>query len=881
MEIEQKAYYYRGWLLVDGARPVRCRREELRSKVEARSCVVFGLGDEFLDCLELAKILLPSTRIRTLKGLARALRVKGRTGAETLRAVWLRLAKFPEKLHPGARSAVAWLASPFMTPLGAFFRGLDSDAAQETMAELFPKEPGLTRYRPEEKEVREPLPLERSDVEPVFSPGGALSKALADYEERPEQARMAVEVARAFNEGLTLMVEAGTGVGKSMAYLVPAAKWVVRNGGHVVVSTNTKNLQAQLFEKDLPLVEKALGAKLSRAVVKGRLNYLCLRRLFYLLREAPRELLREDRWGMLQAVVWASRTRSGEFDELARPEELPLSKLSSSGDECAGRGCTHFDRCFVRKARGRALQAQVVVCNHALFFTELNVDSTALPPHDCVIFDEAHNLEDVATDHLAVRVNRPRIYRVLNRLFRTGGRGGPGTGLFASLHHHIAGSIQSNDPNLADLLRLDVEKAAKAVQEMLPPMNEFFNAVAGSLTRARGEKLRVRPESPPRGWESILRGKEALAKATRRLISASKKVDGRLRELGRRGFAHAPAPEFRRELGAQLEGLEKLLDDVEFVVGAEKEEYVYWLEGTNLERAWCDACAAPIDVSGLLRTQVFEEKRTAVLTSATLTVADSFEFLAARLGVDGLGERFASMQAGTPFDFEAQVLPLAAPFLPPPNSTSFTERLARLLVGVFEAAGGRSLVLFTSYQMLKGVLERVEPELEGAGLTAIAQGRDGSREVLLDALARGERVVLFGTSSFWEGVDVKGEALSCLVVARLPFQVHTDPVFEARREFIAAGGGNEFYDYSVPCAVLKFKQGFGRLIRSKSDRGVVLVADSRLLKKAYGRVFLQSLPASFRIPPDEVSTAEAVRAFLERGVTLELPRAEVGGWMNS
>jgi ATP-dependent DNA helicase DinG len=340
----------------------------------------------------------------------------------------------------------------------------------------------------------------------------------------------------------------------------------------------------------------------------------------------------------------------------------------------------------------------------------------------------------------------------------------------------------------------------------------------------------------------------------------------------------AHAPEFRRELGAQIEQLEGLLNDLETVVALADEEYVYWLEGTNLERAWCEACSAPIDISDLLRTQVFERKRTVVLTSATLAVADSFDFLGERLGVKDLDERFASMEAGTPFDFENQVLALATPFLPPPNSDGFTESLARLLAGVFEAAGGRSLVLFTSYAMLKDVLARIEPELKRSGLTVIAQGRDGSRQLLLETLAGGERVVLFGTSSFWEGVDVKGEALSCLVLARLPFQVYTDPVFEARRELISAGGGNDFYDYSVPCAVLKLKQGFGRLIRSKTDRGVVLIADSRILKKSYGRVFLRSLPSRLRVAPDERSTIEAVGAFLEREVTLELPCVEEEEW---
>ncbi len=877
MKAKAKAYYYRGRLLIEGAQPVRCSKEKLRSEVEPGDCVVFGLGKEFLDCLELAKIALPRVRIREIKDIASALGVEEeKTPVETLKCVWLELVARVEKLHPGARSALAWLAAPFRTPLGALLRGLHSGEAQETMAELFPKEPKLTRYRPEEEEGREPVPLGNPEIESVFSPGGDLSRALGDYEERPQQLRMALEVARAFNEGLALMVEAGTGVGKSMAYLVPAAQWVAKNGGHVVVSTNTKNLQAQLFYKDLPLVEGALGRELSRAVVKGRRNYLCLRRFFYILREAPRELRGDDRWAVLQAVVWASRTRSGEFDELARPEEVHTAQLSSSGDECRGRSCAYFDQCFVRKARGRALQAEIVICNHALFFAELRIDSAALPPHDCVVFDEAHNLEDVATEHLATRVNRPRIYRVLNRLFRAGPRGGPGTGLYAALRHYANGSIESKAPELAGLIRGEVERAAKAVREMLPPMDEFFHAVAALLMRARGERLRVRPEGLPRGWEHVVRGKESLSKATEKLISASKKLDERLKDLGKDVFSYAP--EFRRELGAQIEQLEALLTDLAVVVALENEEYVYWLEGTNLERAWCEACSAPVDVSDLLQTQVFQEKRTAVLTSATLTVMDSFDFLATRLGVKDLEGRFATMQAGTPFDFENQVLTLAAAFLPPPNAEGFTESLARLLVGVFKAAGGRSLALFTSHAMLRDILARVEPGLKAAGLTTLAQGRDGTRAALLETLARGEGVVLLGTASFWEGVDVKGEALSCLVLARLPFQVYTDPIFEARRELVTARGGNDFYDYSVPCAVLKLRQGFGRLIRSKSDRGVVLITDSRILKKSYGRVFIQSLPAGLQVPPDERSTAEAVKAFLERGVSMEFTQMQEEEW---
>lgn len=767
--------------------------------------------------------------------------------------------------------------------------------------------------------------LDAEDVRRWFEPDGPFARALPGYEPRPEQVRMAGDVAEAFSSGRHLVVEAGTGVGKTMAYLVPAVLWSLANDAPVVVSTNTKNLQDQLFRKDLPLVAGLVRSPVRFALVKGRGNYLCLSRLARLLDRREAELSPADLPALARAVAWAFLTVSGdlaEFDPGPPPgggdaPPFPVERLASNADDCRGRKCPWWSRCFLQKARADALAADIVVTNHAVFFSEPEDRPLALPKAAQVVFDEAHNLEEAATEHFS-REAMPRTLRQILRRLRAAGRrarparrGGAaaagGSGLLPDLERLLLEERCMATPAAEEALLGLLGEARRLADAADAAGRAWFRAL-GALPRRGDAQLRLRPEtreSP--AWLATVPALQAFQDALYALGAALERLsfvfrpreDAPAPEAGGvalvlassalaapDGGADDPLSEMRlaaraaeaaRRLEAAHAAVQGLLFDIDFLAEGSDAGWAYWVAmapASPGRRGAAEAGlrAAPVEVAGFLADGLFAKVDSVVLCSATMSVSGSAKFLSARLGLDRIEpERILESRMGSPFDYARQCLAAVPMFLPdqtpgPRGETedaAFPAALGDLLARIAAIAGGRTMALFTSYRMMEAVAARATPALRAAGIRLLVQGGGLSREAITHRFREADRPsVLLGTDSFWEGVDVVGDALRCLVIAKLPFDSPGDPLVDARCERIESGGGSAFFDYAVPSAVIRFRQGFGRLIRHRNDRGAVIVADTRIFTKGYGAVFRKNLPAELVRYADESRLLSDLSAFL-------------------
>ena len=626
-----------------------------------------------------------------------------------------------------------------------------------------------------------------------FAPGGLLSKTHPAYEFRRGQLQMAQAVEQALEEKRHLIVEAGTGTGKTLAYLMP----VIRSGKRVLISTGTKNLQEQLFYKDIPFLEQALypngEAKLRVCYMKGRGNYLCRKKLYDLTDQPVLSGLEEiEQYRAIAA--WEKTTKTGDRAELAAlPEASALwPKLDARADTCLGQKCSSFERCFITEMHRRAMESDIIIVNHHLFFADLAIkqasdhapDAGILPEVGAVIFDEAHELEDVAGSYFGVTVSNLRI---------------------EDLIRDVEASLQRNH-----LLSPNIQGATRGLRER----SQFFFSVlpAGDGRFAFQNRREFLEEN----------GDEFLA-----LMQA----------LGRLGSELQNLPQKPEEVFQFLRRIEELRVQLRFLMESEDRNTVFWIErrgsrGGNRQNVFLQA--TPIDVAPILKTCLFDQLECAVLTSATLAVGGAFEYIRQRLGVDHAREEIVPSH----FDYASQALLYVPPDLPDPRTPQFGAKAADRIRRLLEITRGRAFCLFTSYAQMNDIYQRLLGELE---FPLLLQG-DAPKTALLEEFRLTPNAVLFATSSFWQGVDVQGEQLSCVIIDRLPFAVPSDPVVAARVRSVDEAGGNAFFQYQVPAAVITLKQGFGRLIRSLHDRGLLCLLDNRVLKKQYGRVFLESLP---------------------------------------
>ncbi len=633
-------------------------------------------------------------------------------------------------------------------------------------------------------------------LEKIFGRGGWLERHHPNYEYRPSQLEMAEAVESAIENRRHLIAEAGTGTGKTLAYLVP----IIRSGRRVVISTGTKNLQEQVFFKDIPFLKK-LFPEIRATLMKGRQNYLCRQKLYDIEQQPVLDGLEEvEHYARIRE--WEKRTETGDRAELdILPDSSSLwPRIDARRETCTGQKCQQFDRCFITWMHQRAAESDVIIVNHHLFFADLALRqmefSSLLPDYAAIVFDEAHELEDVATLYFGLRVSNYRVEELARD-----------TEITLRLKN-LTG------PETANIL--------SAVAELRRRSDLFFELFPSAEGRTNFDNRR--------DFLEVHRGTYSA------LLNAFVRLETELSRLKER-------PEEISNLAGRAGELKKAF---EVVLESRDRNFVFWWErrgrGVFLE-------ASPIDVSALLRERLFEHVESIVLTSATLAVGGTFDFLKRRLGIQNSTEKIFDSH----FDFSQQVLLYTPVHLPDPRQPDFARLAAEEVTQILKASRGRAFVLFTSYQQMRDVYERVRPRLR---YPMLLQGT-APRTALLDRFRSTPHAVLFATSSFWQGVDVQGQQLSAVIIDRLPFAVPTDPVVAARIRMINEDGGNAFTEYQTPEAVISLKQGFGRLIRSESDRGVLAILDHRIVRKPYGRVFFESLPGYRR-----TDQLEEVRAFM-------------------
>lgn len=679
-------------------------------------------------------------------------------------------------------------------------------------------------------------PLDVDALATLFDPHGPFAKTLPGYEYRDEQIQMMCEVARALNGPYHLVVEAGTGVGKSLAYLLPAVTFAVQNGRRVVISSNTINLQDQLVQKDIPDLRRALGLDFRAAVLKGRGNYLCQRRL-RVFRRSRRADVNEARV-LAKVLYWLGQTKTGDQSELLLVNDEPQvwEQIQSTSESCLGDRCPYrgSGECFYYRARARAERAHIVVVNHALLLSDLGVESRLLPQYDYLIIDEAHHLEDRATDQMSLRVGQREIEIFLSAV-GTGGRGGP-RGIVGRLPMLFLNEgqerTQKQAAQLLEEVQTQADRARRGAVGLFQRLNDFFQeqrALGGSYDQQImiTSATRIQPD-----WSDVEIAWEGFSAPIQRVLSGLEEV-ARLADTVDLSPDDEESQDLLQELRTLLGRGYELVNAVDQIVMEPSDNGIYWVTISRRDGEMTLE-SAPLHVAPILSEALFQAKRCVILTSATLRTGGSFRYIEARVGLEEPKE----LAVGSPFDFKSAVLLYVPNDIPEPNEQGYQRAVEHAIVELCKATGGRALVLFTSISQLRTTYYDVRREFERADIMLLGQGIDGSRRHILDTFRTSERAVLFGTRSFWEGVDVVGEALSCLVIARLPFAVPTDPVFYARAKTFE----DPFNQYQVPDATLRLRQGFGRLIRSKEDFGVVAVLDRRLLSKRYGMTMLRSLP---------------------------------------
>jgi len=636
-----------------------------------------------------------------------------------------------------------------------------------------------------------------TDIGGFFSPDGILAGTLPGYEERPQQSALAREVASAMARHRHLLVEAGTGVGKSLAYLLPAYIHSKLTKKPVVISTYTINLQEQLIGKDIPIMARALDEHVDAALAIGRRNYLCLRRLAAASKTQP-DLFEDEKTGAQLEKIhdWAFSTEEGSLTDLDfSPARDLWEQINAGRHTCIGKNCATFEACFFRKARQRLRNSRLIVANHYLYFSDLGILDPALkaiPEHSCAIFDEAHTLEDVASECLGLNVSE----RLLSLLIR-----------------RLAG----DDKRRGLVQRFADREFANRIKNLGANARDFFDGVREWARTSPSGSLRIREPLPVDTSFAV------------KMAAAATDITTNAREIEDENL--------RAEVSACALELDDNAQQLKTASTMALEGHVYWVERGNRDTA---LRSSPIRVSGLLQQLLFSQLPCVVLTGATLTVGkdDPFSFLRERIGIADARE----IKLDSPFDYASQATIHIEKGIPPRQRDEHIPAIVHALKGYLKKSGGRALVLFTSYERMQSVAEKLAAYLDEQGWDVLVQGSGMSRAKMLEVFARDVDSILFGTSSFWQGVDVPGEALSSVVITHLPFSVPTDPVHQARVEELEQNGMSAFNLYSLPQAVLKLKQGIGRLIRSKTDNGTIVILDSRIATKRYGKIFIDSFP---------------------------------------
>jgi len=726
-----------------------------------------------------------------------------------------------------------------------------------------------------------------------LGPQGTVSRSIRGYESRPQQLQMARDVIESYNRNQIALIEAGTGTGKSLAYLLPAILWAAKNKERTVISTHTITLQEQLLNKDIPFLLKALGLEMKAVLVKGMNNYVCLRKFEDALYEKrllpPLEVEELDK-----IQDWVECTSDGSKADLSfMPSHAIWERVGAEGDACHHAECPHFKNCFFFKARKEAENAQLLIVNHHLLCADLSSRAEAentqqagvLPAYERLVLDEAHHLEDVATEYFAARVTRWDMMRQMARL-SSDKKGAERVGKLIALRQRlIEAFFKHQGPEVTALLnRLDIDLPGEK-QQLNTLLQETFQAIvvfldflqpAGSpFGEERGaaevgdQKWRMRKEVLEHSfWMSeVVPRMRSLIDGIRRYGQSLTSLEVDLNRLENEKL-NEKTKSLRLDIQAIGQRLQKITVVLEDFLSTEQcSSAVRWIEKRQMKSLInINLVDADLDVSGILSEHLFKAFSTVVLCSATLTTNRRFDFIRSRLGMteQHLQSRPVIERIyDSPFNYSDHALLVVPTDMPSPTDPSFTKAASEEIWRAIQASHGNAFILFTSFNMLKACHMELSARLNAGNYPAFLQGED-QRQRLLQQFKSTPRAVLFGTDSFWEGVDVVGDALRCVIIVKLPFKVPSEPIIQARTEAIIAAGGNPFLDYTVPHAVVKLKQGVGRLIRNRYDRGCIVILDARLLNKGYGKLFLDSLPNCGRLFDKREKLSEQMTAFYRK-----------------
>lgn len=699
--------------------------------------------------------------------------------------------------------------------------------------------------------------ISKEDVSNYLSVSGPLAKENPLYEERPSQINLVKQIVTTFNEGKIGIFEAGTGVGKSYAYLLPSMVWAFSNKERVVISTGTINLQQQLIEKDIPAATKIIGKKIKAVLVKGRQNYLCLRRLEDAMVDVDGDIFATDKEMIESINQWSETTSTGSRSDLYfLPSESVWSRVNSESDACMGARCPHRDNCFIMKVRKEASDANILVVNHHLLFADIESrmngvgydDTAVLPPYKRIVFDEAHGIEDSATSFFSETINRFKVMKQVNLLYRS--FRGSSSGFLVQVE-----AVSTAEDVIENAMKKvgDIKEALFTLEQLAQSAME--NEFTSRLTNDTCQKF----SAMLKGMEDLKTSLGGFANIVRTALEG---VDDDDKDI--------PAYFECRTVLKRIDSMVILCKD--FTEWDMHDDTVFWIQKDRLPpkksgdevSTYFQFTQTPLDVAPLMNMGVFEPMSSVVCTSATLRTGDNFSYWMRRTGASFVeSERLLNEVFESPFPYKNNVLfavPSDAPF---PDSPMYQDYVEETLPKLILASGGRTLVLFTSYESLRHAYNSIFPKLLKEGIDLYKQG-DDDRFRLLENFKKNRASVLFATDSFWEGVDVPGDSLSQVIIIKLPFAVPSDPVFKARSEAVEKRGGSSFMELSVPQAVIKFRQGFGRLVRRSDDRGAIVVMDRRIVEKRYGKMFTTSVPMTRRMynPTEEI--VKAVEKLLEK-----------------
>jgi ATP-dependent DNA helicase DinG len=807
------------------------------------------LENPALDTYELASVLLPTASRYNLGALGQRMGVllpathRALDDARVTQAIFVRLQEVGHELPMGMVAEFVRLSEAFEWGARWVFSQILKKQMRQPVAQKMAR---LSRpagplfgqvdvFATPLKPVKPPMPLDEDEVAAVLEYGGPFARHFKSYEYRVQQMEMLRAVSRAFSDSHHLLVEAGTGTGKSFAYLIPAAIWALQNGTRVVISTNTINLQDQLINKDIPDLCQALNLDLRAAVMKGRSNYLCPRRLEAMRHRGPNTV--DEMRVLAKVLVWQSQSDTGDRGEinLNGPSERDIwMRLSAEDENCKPELC-HIKGaggCPFYRARQLAAASHLLIVNHALLLSDIAAGNRVLPEYDYLIIDEGHHMESATTSALSFRCTQNDVLRLLREL------GSVSSGILGYMLTLLNDALRPSELAAAHQI---IQRATDLLFRLEHITKEFFSMVAEFMAEQRDG----RPVSGYGQQERIIDATRTLPAWTNVEIvweevhETSGLLLNLLSEIYKRGGeARKDGPEELVDALDSLSNAYRRLDDtntqVHAMVSGPRSDLIYWVElqGNNYQ---ITLNIAPLHIGPLMETHLWHQKASIILTSATLTANEGFDYLRNRLNADEADE----IQLGSPFDYESASLLYLPNDIPEPSDTNGHQKaVEQALLRLSKATGGRLLALFTSYAQLRRTSASITPALAEAGIIVYEQGEGASANTLLETFRDAEKAVLLGTRSFWEGVDIPGDALSVLAIVKLPFEVPTDPIVAARSETL----DDPFNEYQLPEAILRFRQGFGRLIRTQSDRGVVAILDRRILTKRYGRVFLESLP---------------------------------------